>query len=126
VVPHGRFRAMVEEHPRIGLELLHLGGGAPTGRVTPPTRVSTSDSLGRLCGAIVAFADRFGTAKDGVRQVLLPMGQSDLASWKRAVARSDSERSEGPPLSLAGSRVIGRHLRLVDERACEIGQTELT
>jgi CRP/FNR family cyclic AMP-dependent transcriptional regulator len=116
VVPMARFRAMVEEHPRIGLELLHLVAERLRVASRRQLEFSTSDSLGRLCGAIVAFADRFGTAKDGVRQVLLPMGQSDLASWN-GLSREAIVKGLRALRSLGWVEGDGRHLRLVDERA---------
>jgi CRP-like cAMP-binding protein len=116
VVPMARFRAVVEERPRIGLELLRLVAERLRAASRRQLEFSASDSLGRLCGAIVAFADRFGTAKDGVRQVRLPMGQGDLASWN-GLSREAIVKGLRALRSLGWVEGDGRLLRLVDERA---------
>jgi len=81
VVPMGRFHALVESHPHVGLELLRVVAERLRVASRRQLEFSASDSLGRLCGAILAVTGRYGTSKDGIRQVLVPMGQSDLASW---------------------------------------------
>jgi CRP-like cAMP-binding protein len=67
-----------------------------------------------LCGAILEFSDRYGSVRDGVREVLIPMGQGDLGSWnglsREAVVKGLK--------SLRGLRWIegdGRQLRILDE-----------
>jgi CRP-like cAMP-binding protein len=116
VVPMDRFRAVVEEHPRIGLEMLHLVAQRLRAASRRQLEFSASDSLGRLCGAIVAFADRYGTSKDGVRQVLVPMGQSDLASWN-GLSREAIVKGLRALRSLGWVEGDGRRLRLVDEQS---------
>jgi CRP-like cAMP-binding protein len=116
VVPMDRFRAVVEEHPRIGLEMLHLVAQRLRAASRRQLEFSASDSLGRLCGAIVAFADRYGTSKDGVRQVLVPMGQSDLASWN-GLSREAIVKGLRALRRLGWVEGDGRRLRLVDEQS---------
>ena len=116
VVPMARFHALVEEHPRVGLELLHLVAERLRASSRRQLEFSASDSLGRLCGAILDVAGRYGTSKGGVREVLVPMGQSDLASWNglscEAIVKGlRALRSLG---WVAGD---GRNLRVVDEQA---------
>jgi CRP-like cAMP-binding protein len=116
VVPMDRFRTVVEDHPRIGLEMLHLVAQRLRAASRRQLEFSASDSLGRLCGAIIAFADRYGTVKDGVRQVLVPMGQGDLASWN-GLSREAIVKGLRALRSLGWVEGDGRRLRLVDERA---------
>jgi CRP-like cAMP-binding protein len=116
VVPMDRFRSVVEDHPRVGLELLRLVAERLRTASRRQLEFSASDSLGRLCGAIVDFADRYGTSKDGVRQVVVPMGQSDLASWN-GLSREAIVKGLRALRSLGWVEGDGRRLRLADERA---------
>ncbi len=116
VVPATRFRALLEERPAIGLTMLQIVCERLRGASRRQLEFSTSDALGRLCGAIVDLADRFGESRNGVREVVLPLAQADLAAWG-GLSREAIVKGLRSLRQLGWVAGEGRTLRLLDEDA---------
>lgn len=115
-VPVDRFRALLEQRPSVSLEMLRLLAERLRGASRRQLEFSASDALGRLCGAIVDLAERYGTVREGVREVTLPLGQSDLGALG-GLSREAIVKGLKALRQLGWVEGEGRSLRLVDESA---------
>ncbi len=116
VVPTTRFRTLLETHPRLSLELLAVVTARLRGASRRQLEFSAGDALGHLCRAIVQLADRYAPEGEGVREVVLPMGQGDLAAWG-GLSREAVVKGLKALRGLGWVQGEGRRLRLVDEAA---------
>lgn len=115
-IPMPQFRDLLDRHPRISLALLQLVSTRLRWASRRELEFSANDSLGRLCGAILEFDGRYGSLRDGVREVLLPMGQGDLGSWN-GLSREAIVKGLKSLRRLGWIEGDGRMLRLLDEES---------
>jgi CRP-like cAMP-binding protein len=116
VVPTTRFRSLIDTRPRISLELLRVVTARLRGASRRQLEFSAGDALGHLCRAIVQLADRYAPDSDGVREVVVPMGQGDLAAWG-GLSREAVVKGLKALRRLGWVQGEGRRLRLLDEAA---------
>ena len=102
VVPTASFRSLLEAHPRLSLEVLRVVTARLRGASRRQLEFSAGDALGHLCRAIVQLADRYAPKSDGVREVVLPMGQGDLAAWGGLSPRGGGEGPQGAARARVG------------------------
>jgi CRP/FNR family transcriptional regulator, cyclic AMP receptor protein len=81
-IPAARFRAMLETHPRIAVEIL----SAISRRVVDASRrqieFAGAQVLGRVASRILELSERYGeVAEDGGVVIALPISQAELAGW---------------------------------------------
>ncbi len=114
VVPTTHFRSLLETNPRISLELLRVVSARLRGASRRQLEFSAGDALGHLCRAIVQLADRYAPETNAVREVVLPMGQGDLAAWG-GLSREAVVKGLKALRRLGWVQGEGRRLRLLDE-----------
>ena len=116
VIPMTRFRTLLEAQPLIGLQLLRVVAARLRGASRRQLEFSAGDALGHLCRALVQLADRYAARGEGVREVVLPMGQGDLAAWG-GLSREAVVKGLKALRKLGWVQGEGRRLRLLDEAA---------
>jgi CRP-like cAMP-binding protein len=114
VIPTTRFRSLLEVHSSIAVELLIVVTGRLRGASQRQLEFSAGDALGHLCRAILQLADRYGLERDGTREVVLPMGQGDLAAWG-GLSREAVVKGLKALRQLGWVQGEGRRLCLLDE-----------
>ena len=118
-VPAAAFEALLAARPTIALELLRTVAGRLRGASRRQLEFSAGDTLGRLCGALVELGRRYGEVDaDGVRQVVLPLGQGELGSWG-GLSREAVVKGLRSLRTLGWIEGEGRHVRLLDPGALE-------
>jgi CRP-like cAMP-binding protein len=115
-VPADRFRGLLQQRPGMSFELLMVVTARLRGASRRQLEFSTSDALGHLCRALVELADRYGGRGEATREVVLPMGQTDLAAWG-GLSREAVVKGLKALRRLGWVEGEGRRLRLLDEPA---------
>jgi CRP-like cAMP-binding protein len=115
-MPTDVYRTLVDERPAINDAMLHVIAGRLRGASQRQLQFSSGDALGRLCGALVELAERYGTRNDGALEVLLPMGQGELGDWS-GISREAVVKALKALRMLGWITSDGRNVRLLDPEA---------
>jgi CRP/FNR family transcriptional regulator, cyclic AMP receptor protein len=92
-IPAGRFRAMLESHPRIAVAVLTSISRRFVDAGRRQIEFAASQTLGRVASRILELSERYGEhAEDGEVVIGLPISQVELAGWvgssREAVAQA--------------------------------------
>lgn len=122
VVPAERFRAFLEERPRVAVMLLQSVIGKLREANRRRVEFATLDVTGRVARRITELADRFGDAEDGGAVVVnAPISQDELASWigasRKAIVVALRELRERGWIETSRRGFVVRDLDAVRSRA---------
>jgi CRP/FNR family cyclic AMP-dependent transcriptional regulator len=115
-MPKDSFHTLLEERPAIALEILRTVAARLRGASRRQLEFSAGDTLGRLSGSLLDLGERYGMTRDGVLEVVLPMGQGELGAWG-GLSREAVVKGLRALRGLGWIEVEGRHVRLLDPRA---------
>jgi CRP-like cAMP-binding protein len=116
VTSYEDFARLLEEHPRLGTELLRLVAGRLRDTSVRQLEFGTMDTLGRLCAGLTELAARYGQENDDGTEVSAPFHQGEIASWS-GMSREAVVKGFRQLRSLGWLTVDGRTITLLDPAA---------
>ena len=92
-IPASRFRALLESHPRIAIEILSAFSRRFVDASRRQIEFAAAQTLGRVAARIIELSERYGErTEEGDLAIDLPISQSELAGWvgssREAVAQA--------------------------------------
>ena len=90
-VPVGDFEALLEQHPRVALELLRVVIDRLREADRQQFEFAAYQTLGRIARRLVELAERFGEPCDDGVEISLRISQEELAGWAGASREATSK-----------------------------------
>ena len=115
-IPLAPFRAYLEEHPAVTIELLHSIATRLRGASRRQVEFGTLDALGRVCRRLVEMQDRFGADDEQSGALTAPLTQQDLAEWA-GLSREAVVKALRALRALGWISVAGRRISVLDPDA---------
>lgn len=109
----GRFRAFLESHPAVAMELLRSVAGRLRNASRRQLEFGTTDALGRVCGRLVEMMGRYGERVDEQVSIASPLSQSEIAGWA-GLSREAIVKALGALRTLGWITSNGRTITVVD------------